>query len=87
MTITILFWRLWRFLAAKAIRFMAASKTQRSLTQHSSLKTFRSEEVLNPGALDHERLLCDGSPGLMVMGGDSRSRGRGFESQHQILCF
>ena len=26
-----------------------------------------------------------GSPGLVVMGGDSRSKGRGFESQRQIL--
>ena len=26
-----------------------------------------------------------GSPGLVVMGGDSRTKGRGFESQHQIL--
>ena len=26
-----------------------------------------------------------GSPGLVVMGGDSRSKGRGFESRHQIL--
>ena len=27
-----------------------------------------------------------GSPGLVVMGGDSCSEGRGFESQHHILC-
>ena len=27
----------------------------------------------------------DGSPGLVVMGGDSCSRGRGFKSQHHIL--
>ena len=26
-----------------------------------------------------------GSPGLMVMGGDSHSKGRGFESRHRIL--
>ena len=26
-----------------------------------------------------------GSPGLVVMGGDSCSEGRGFESQHRIL--
>ena len=26
-----------------------------------------------------------GSPGLVVMGGDSRSKGRGFESSRQIL--
>ena len=26
-----------------------------------------------------------GSPGLVVMGGDSRSKGRGFESRHRIL--
>ena len=26
-----------------------------------------------------------GSPGLMVMGGDSCSKGREFESQHRIL--
>ena len=26
-----------------------------------------------------------GSPGLVVMGGDSCSGGRGFESQHRIL--
>ena len=26
-----------------------------------------------------------GSPGLMVMGGDSCSKGRGFESRHHIL--
>ena len=26
-----------------------------------------------------------GSPGLVVMGGDSCSEGRGFESQHHIL--
>ena len=26
-----------------------------------------------------------GSPGLMVMGGDSCSEGQGFESQHSIL--
>ena len=26
-----------------------------------------------------------GSPGLVVMGDDSRSRGHGFESQHHIL--
>ena len=26
-----------------------------------------------------------GNPGLVVMGGDSRSRGGGFKSQHQIL--
>ena len=26
-----------------------------------------------------------GSPGLVVMGRDSRSKGRGFESQHRIL--
>ena len=26
-----------------------------------------------------------GKPGLVVMGGDSHPRGRGFESQHQIL--
>ena len=26
-----------------------------------------------------------GSPGLVVMGGDSRSKGRGFESRRQIL--
>ena len=26
-----------------------------------------------------------GSPGLVVMGGDSRSEGCGFESQHHIL--
>ena len=26
-----------------------------------------------------------GSPGLVVMGGDSCSKGRGFESQHRIL--
>ena len=26
-----------------------------------------------------------GSPGLVVMGGDSRSKVRGFESQHRIL--
>ena len=26
-----------------------------------------------------------GSPGLVVMGGDSRSEGRGFESQCRIL--
>ena len=26
-----------------------------------------------------------GSPGLVVMGGDSRSEGRGFESRHRIL--
>ena len=25
------------------------------------------------------------SPGLVVMGGDSRSKGRGFESRHRIL--
>ena len=29
--------------------------------------------------------LMGGSPGLAVMGGDSRSRGCAFESQHQIL--
>ena len=27
----------------------------------------------------------DGSPGLVVMGGDSCPRGYGFESHHQIL--
>ena len=27
----------------------------------------------------------DGSPGLVVMGGDSRSEGRGFEYQYHIL--
>ena len=26
-----------------------------------------------------------GSPGLVVMGGDSCSKGRGFESQHPML--
>ena len=26
-----------------------------------------------------------GSPGLVVMGGDSHSKGRGFESRHHIL--
>ena len=26
-----------------------------------------------------------GSPGLVVMGGDSCSKGRGFESQHRLL--
>ena len=29
--------------------------------------------------------LQGGSPGLVVMGRDSRSEGRGFESQHHIL--
>ena len=29
--------------------------------------------------------LMGGSPGLVVMGGDSRSEGRGFESLHLIL--
>ena len=29
--------------------------------------------------------LVGGSPGLVVMGGDSHSRGREFESQHRIL--
>ena len=27
----------------------------------------------------------DGSPGLVIMGRDSRSKGRGFDSQHHIL--
>ena len=29
--------------------------------------------------------MMGGSPGLVVMGGDSCSKGRGFESQHRIL--
>ena len=29
--------------------------------------------------------LLGGSPGLVVMGRDSRSEGRGFESRHRIL--
>ena len=31
------------------------------------------------------KILLDGSPGLVVMGGDSRSEGRGFESRLRIL--
>ena len=31
------------------------------------------------------RCSLGGSPGLVVMGGDSRSKGRGFESQRRIL--
>ena len=30
-------------------------------------------------------LYLGGSPGLVIMGGDSRSEGRGFESRHHIL--
>ena len=35
--------------------------------------------------LKKERFHMGGSPGLVVMGDDSCSRGHGFESQHQIL--
>ena len=31
------------------------------------------------------KIVRGGSPGLVVMGGDSCSRGHGFESQHHIL--
>ena len=33
----------------------------------------------------HKVMLVDGSPGLVVMGGNSFYEGCGFESQHQIL--
>ena len=33
----------------------------------------------------YERMGNGGSLGLVVMGGDSCSKGRGFESQHRIL--
>ena len=33
----------------------------------------------------HNKVGEGGSPGLAVMGGDSCSEGRGFESQHRIL--
>ena len=36
------------------------------------------DNVTSPG-------LVGGSPGLVVMGGDSRLKGRGFESWHRIL--
>ena len=37
-------------------------------------------------AFDYEKLArLGGSPGLVVMGVDSRSKGRGFESQRRIL--
>ena len=32
-----------------------------------------------------KKLKKGGSPGLVVMGGDSRSKGRGFESRRRIL--
>ena len=32
-----------------------------------------------------QKLNMGGSPGLVVMGGDSRSEGRGFESQRRIF--
>ena len=32
-----------------------------------------------------KKFTMGGSPGLVVMGGDSRSKGRGFESRRQIL--
>ena len=32
-----------------------------------------------------ESLILGGSPGLVVMGRDSRFEGRGFKSQHRIL--
>ena len=37
------------------------------------------------GRFKKERFHMGGSPGLVVMGDDSCSRGHGFESQHQIL--
>ena len=35
--------------------------------------------------LDLDFYALGGSPGLVIMGGDSRSEGRGFESQCRIL--
>ena len=35
--------------------------------------------------LEHKKINKGGSPGLVVMGGDSRARGRGFESKYRIL--
>ena len=35
--------------------------------------------------LKYKKLKRGGNPGLVVMGGDSCSEGRGFESQHLIL--
>ena len=35
--------------------------------------------------MPHDKFILGGSPGLVVMGVDSRSKGRGFESRHQIL--
>ena len=33
----------------------------------------------------NKREILGGSPGLVVMGGESRSKGRGFDSRHPIL--
>ena len=35
--------------------------------------------------MEHKKINKGGSPGLVVMGGDSRARGRGFESKYRIL--
>ena len=47
---------------------------------------------MDEGAFRQQRFCCNqqlmqlgGSPGLVVMGGDSRSKGRGIESQRRIL--
>ena len=47
-----------------------------SLDGPKSVKSF-SLEAMKP--------CWGGSPGLVVMGRDSRSKGRGFESRHRIL--
>ena len=45
----------------------------------------RERQRVNKGSLIKETQKVGGSPGLVVMGRDSRSEGRGFESRHRIL--
>ena len=55
---------------------------------------FRQSGEISPNLVTQNLLLdgylqdgkkMGGSPGLVVMGGDSRSEGRGFESRYHIL--
>ena len=52
---------------------------------HSSLRPVRMSQHRSIEWLRPHRNNSGGSPGLVVMGGDSCSEGRGFESQHSIL--
>ena len=56
------------------------------MTTRPGLPSFALNDPIFSFLIDRIRIFSEGgSPGLVVMGRDSRSEGRGFESRHRIL--